>query len=591
MPRGGGSSGIAESRRDRRLEAARKRAQTRTGNVEDMTRAYDAFRLIDTRGTGTIKTGELQHLFTTMGFTLSDEHAQQLISTFDADDSGAIEFKEFIDIMASGEAARNAISHNNPFALVSFGTMMRGFRRRQMLEDLLSGDEARQQALYHRTLGDDSRPDEGLRSYSEAHARYLMADFGENTRLSTQRYRRLEARDIGASVSNFGIPTTRRELQRQLVAPAVPLHAHEPMPPVVSLNLTPLPPRARRSAQSGRGRGASPGASTAAGGGGDGMSTAPAAAGGGSSVSAAAEGARPMRSGVAGHASMVPAAPSPPAPPFVAPSKESRGRAPRGPPLALASPARRGGSGGWSGGGSGGGGRPLGTGTFAGPRVPPSPLAGASTAGPRVPPSPPAGASGTGRARTSGGSPRHSVSFWGQLTQASALSGGADGGGGTDPTSPIRRPGVHPATQWVAGTRRAAPAAARPATSALGARGGVASEPGFVPPRRLSSSQLVLMHRSRSSSRPISPQLLHLIAQAHNESKGALPRSKISPPRRRSPGPKDDTAAARFGDASAKAEAGGGETQHDYEGISFDGRDWNPSPWLPPRAQPPRPAM
>ena len=59
----------------------------------------EAFDLFDTSGSGTIEAKELKVALRALGFEPSKDDLKNLIGNFDKDNSGRIDFHEFLDIM------------------------------------------------------------------------------------------------------------------------------------------------------------------------------------------------------------------------------------------------------------------------------------------------------------------------------------------------------------------------------------------------------------------------------------------------------------------------------------------------------------
>ena len=59
----------------------------------------DAFDLFDTSGSGTIEPKELKVALRALGFEPPKEEVQKLVEQFDKDESGTIDFHEFLAIM------------------------------------------------------------------------------------------------------------------------------------------------------------------------------------------------------------------------------------------------------------------------------------------------------------------------------------------------------------------------------------------------------------------------------------------------------------------------------------------------------------
>lgn len=59
----------------------------------------EAFDLFDTSGSGTIESKELKVALRALGFEPSKDEIKSLIGDFDKDQSGRIDFQEFLEIM------------------------------------------------------------------------------------------------------------------------------------------------------------------------------------------------------------------------------------------------------------------------------------------------------------------------------------------------------------------------------------------------------------------------------------------------------------------------------------------------------------
>ena len=59
----------------------------------------EAYDLFDTSGSGTIEAKELKVALRALGFEPSKDELKNLIGNFDKDNSGRIDFHEFLDIM------------------------------------------------------------------------------------------------------------------------------------------------------------------------------------------------------------------------------------------------------------------------------------------------------------------------------------------------------------------------------------------------------------------------------------------------------------------------------------------------------------
>ena len=67
---------------------------------EQIAEFKEAFQIFDKNGDGSITTKELGTVMRSLGQSPSEEELQNMISEVDADQSGSIDFKEFLNIMA-----------------------------------------------------------------------------------------------------------------------------------------------------------------------------------------------------------------------------------------------------------------------------------------------------------------------------------------------------------------------------------------------------------------------------------------------------------------------------------------------------------
>lgn len=65
----------------------------------------DAFRIFDSEGKGHIKLEMVKEILTLLGHEVDDEELEEVMDEFDEDESGEIEFPEFIKL--AGEKATN----------------------------------------------------------------------------------------------------------------------------------------------------------------------------------------------------------------------------------------------------------------------------------------------------------------------------------------------------------------------------------------------------------------------------------------------------------------------------------------------------
>lgn len=68
----------------------------------------EAFDLFDTDGGGSIDPKELKAAMVSLGFEAKNQTIYQMISDLDADGSGAIDFKEFLDMMTARMSDRDS---------------------------------------------------------------------------------------------------------------------------------------------------------------------------------------------------------------------------------------------------------------------------------------------------------------------------------------------------------------------------------------------------------------------------------------------------------------------------------------------------
>lgn len=69
---------------------------------EDINEFREIFNLIDTDRGGSLSAAELQQLVENVGMKLSDKEFEDMLKEVDSDNSGEIEFNEFISVMSQG---------------------------------------------------------------------------------------------------------------------------------------------------------------------------------------------------------------------------------------------------------------------------------------------------------------------------------------------------------------------------------------------------------------------------------------------------------------------------------------------------------
>jgi calmodulin len=68
-------------------------------DFEDIIRAKNAFAMFDKDGSGSISVVELRETLSSMGYTLSDDEAQEMLTKMDADGNGEVDFGEFLEVV------------------------------------------------------------------------------------------------------------------------------------------------------------------------------------------------------------------------------------------------------------------------------------------------------------------------------------------------------------------------------------------------------------------------------------------------------------------------------------------------------------
>lgn len=75
---------------------------------EEISEIKEAFDLFDTDGGGSIDPKELKEAMNSLGLEARNQTIYQMITDLDADNSGAIEFKEFLDLMTARMSDRDS---------------------------------------------------------------------------------------------------------------------------------------------------------------------------------------------------------------------------------------------------------------------------------------------------------------------------------------------------------------------------------------------------------------------------------------------------------------------------------------------------
>ena len=76
-------------------------------NEEEIMEIKEAFDLFDTDGGGSIDPKELKEAMNSLGLEARNQTIYQMITDLDADNSGAIEFSEFLDLMTARMSDRD----------------------------------------------------------------------------------------------------------------------------------------------------------------------------------------------------------------------------------------------------------------------------------------------------------------------------------------------------------------------------------------------------------------------------------------------------------------------------------------------------
>ena len=87
----------------------RRRVPPKLGlDEEQLAECREAFNLFDTDGSGSIDVKELKAAMRALGFQVKKAEIRQMIADLDKDESGAIEFDEFCDLMKGRISGRDS---------------------------------------------------------------------------------------------------------------------------------------------------------------------------------------------------------------------------------------------------------------------------------------------------------------------------------------------------------------------------------------------------------------------------------------------------------------------------------------------------
>lgn len=74
---------------------------------DEINELYEQFKAVDTSGDGQMDASELQVIMTSLGISVDIEHLTSLINEVDANNSGALEFPEFVQLVSNLRKGKN----------------------------------------------------------------------------------------------------------------------------------------------------------------------------------------------------------------------------------------------------------------------------------------------------------------------------------------------------------------------------------------------------------------------------------------------------------------------------------------------------
>jgi hypothetical protein len=203
-------------------------------SIGELQQLWDAFQVLDLDQSGEVSVGEVRHLFSELGLSVDPADVDALIQLFDDNDSGSIDFREFVELVHTADVFNVHVLDDGIVRTtmrLPLAEALTAFQRRQMLGDLLSRDSKRQSALYERTLGSRAL----LRALSSEYLDELqqgtsakMRSMAASTLASARHARVRAAVERGADPARGRMPSSRKALRAQrqhvpaLARPAAP---------------------------------------------------------------------------------------------------------------------------------------------------------------------------------------------------------------------------------------------------------------------------------------------------------------------------------------------------------------------------------
>lgn len=110
---------------------------------EQKKQLHECFELMDADGSGAIDAEELGAAFKLLGLQVSQNEIKEMLDEVDRDGSGEVEYPEFLEIMTStlAKLAERKETENKASAQVPFALMATAYRRKRLMEGLISGDK------------------------------------------------------------------------------------------------------------------------------------------------------------------------------------------------------------------------------------------------------------------------------------------------------------------------------------------------------------------------------------------------------------------------------------------------------------------